>query len=63
MTLVINQRGRHPGKKLRNAEYKESARCPLEIGRDLVREIYQNSTVVFEVQQASDGIRQGSAKL
>ena len=55
--------GRHPGKKLRHANYKESATCPLEIGREISRQIYQDSTVVFEVQQASEGIRQRSAKL
>ena len=37
--------------------------CPLEIGRDLAREIYQDSTVVFEVQHESDGLWQWSAKL
>ena len=62
MTTVINQK-RHPGKKLSHAEYTESARCPLEIGRDFAREIYQDSTVVFEVQQANGGIGQRSAKL
>ena len=63
MTTVINQRGRHPGKKLRHAEYTESDRFPLEIGRDFAREIYQDSTVVYEVQEASDGLRQGFPKL
>ena len=63
MTTVINQRGRHRGKKLRHAEYTESGKCALEIGREFAREICEDSTVVFEVQQASDGIRQGSAKL
>ena len=42
---------------LRHAEYTESEGCPLEIGRDLAREIYQDSTVVFEVQHTSDGLR------
>ena len=63
MTTVINQRGRHRGKKLCHAEYTESERFPLEIGRDFAREIYEDSTVVFDVQQASDRLRQGSAKL
>ena len=63
MTMVINQRERHPGKKLSHAEYTESGRCPLEIGRNFAREIYQDSTVVFNVQQASDGLRQRSAKM
>ena len=50
MTTVINQKGRHPGKKLRQAEYKISARFPLEMGRDCARN-YQDSTVVFEVSK------------
>ena len=33
--------GKHTGKMLRHAEYTESEGCPLEIGRDLAREIYQ----------------------
>ena len=61
MTTVINQRGRHPGKKLRHAEYTESERFPLENGRDFAREIYEDSTVVFEVQQARDSVRQRSS--
>jgi len=63
VTTVINQKERHPGEQLRHAEYKESATCTLEIGRDFAREIYQDSTVVFEVQRTSDGLRKGSAKL
>jgi hypothetical protein len=55
--------GKTSRKILRHAEYTESERCPLEIGHDFAREIYQDSTVVFEAQQASDGLRQGSAKL
>jgi hypothetical protein len=51
---VINQKGRHQGQKLLHAEYTESERCPLEIGRDFVRKIYQDGTVAFEVQQESD---------
>jgi hypothetical protein len=44
-------------KMLRHTEYNESARCPfclLKIGREFVREIYEDCTVVFEVQQASN---------
>ena len=63
MTTVINQRGRHLGKKLRHAEYKESARYPLEIAREFAREIFEEITVVLEVHQASDGFGQRSAKL
>jgi len=63
VTTVINQRGRHPGNNLRHREYTESGSSPLEIGRNLAREIYEDSTVVFEVQQASDGLGHGSAKL
>ena len=48
---------------LRHSEYTESERYPLEIGREFAPEIYQVSTVVFEVQQASDGLGHGSAKL
>ena len=33
----------------------------LEIGRDFAREIYEDSTVVFEVQQARDSVRQRSS--
>jgi len=62
VTTVINQRGRYRGKKLRHAEYTESESCPLEIGRDFAREIY-DCTVVFEAQQASDRLRQRSGKL
>jgi len=63
VTTVINQRGRHRGKKLRHAEYTESEKCTLEIGRVFAREIYAENTVVFEVQKASDGIGQLSAKM
>jgi hypothetical protein len=60
---AINQKGRYPGKMLRHTDYKGSALCSLEIGREFARESYQDSTVVFEVQHASDGLRQWSAKL
>jgi len=63
VTTVINQSGRHQGKKLRHAEYTESERYPLEIGREFALEIYQESTVVFQVQHASDGLGQRAAKL
>ena len=55
---VKNQRGRHWGKKIRHAVYTDSEICPLGIGREFAREIYEDSTVVFEVQQASDGLGQ-----
>jgi len=55
--------GKNPGKKLRHVVYKESAISAIGIGRDFAREIYQDSTVVFEVQQANDGVGQRSAKL
>ena len=53
----IKSEGKTSRKMLRHAEYTESERCPLEIGRDFAREIYHDSTVVFEVQHTSDGRR------
>ena len=61
-----NSEGRHRGKKLRHAEYKESERypfCVLKIGRDIAPEIYEDCTLVFEVQQASDCLGQWPTKL
>jgi len=63
VTTVINQRGRHRGKTVCHAEYTESGICPLEIGRDIAREIYQDYTFILEIKQVSDRLGQWSAKL
>ena len=55
--------GKRSMKELRHAEYTESERFPVEIGREFAQEIYVDRTVIFEVQRASDGLRQWSAKL
>ena len=54
--------GKTSRKEFTSRKVKESARCPLEIGRDNAREIY-DCNVVFEAQQASDRLRQRSGKL
>ena len=53
---VINHRGRHQGKNLRHAAYRESARCKFCVLKSFVnlREKFITTTVIFEVQQASD---------
>ena len=57
MSTVINRKGRQQGKKLGHAENTESDKCPLyvlKIGREFAREIYEDCTVIFHAQQASD---------
>jgi len=55
--------GKTSRKVFTSRRVQRNCQVSLEIGREYAREIYQDSTVLFEVQHASDGLRQGSAKL
>ena len=58
-----NSEGKAPRKEVTSRRVHIIRRCPSEIGREFAREIIEDSTVVFKIQKASDGLGQRSAKL